>query len=370
MSVPAGRVASVILAAGFSSRMGAFKPLLDLGGRLVLERCIRTFREAGVERILAVTGHRADEVEAVALGSGAGVIRNPMYAQGMFSSVCAGISALPDVEAFFLLPVDIPLVRPATVGELLRHYDGRVTYPCFAGEPGHPPLIPAGLIPAIAEHDGQGGLKALLETRRCLDVPVWDRGVLLDADTPEQFSALEGRAERLDIGERDEALALAGMSMPERGVAHGTAVAQVAVRLGLELNAKGETLDLDLLHNAGLLHDIAKGQPRHEARGAEILASLGLSRLSDIVAAHRDVPPPESGRLAEKELVCLADKLVRCSTRVGVRERFGEKLAIYADDAEACEGIRGRMGNALVLQGMVEKAAGRGIEDILGGEQA
>jgi hypothetical protein len=42
------------------------------------------------------------------------------------------------------------------------------------------------------------------------------------------------------------------------------------------------------------------------------------------VASHRDVPPPASGVLTEKEVVCLADKLVRCDRRVGVEERFGK----------------------------------------------
>jgi hypothetical protein len=155
--------------------------------------------------------------------------------------------------------------------------------------------------------------------------------------------------------------------MPERGVAHGHAVAAVAVRLGEELNRHGGTLDLDLIHNAALLHDVAKGHPRHEAAGGEFLARLGLGGLAGIVAAHRDVPPPASGVLTEKEVVCLADKLVRGSQRISVRERFGEKLALYRHDAEACAAIRGRMGNALGLLDLVERTCGRGIEEILDG---
>lgn len=53
------------------------------------------------------------------------------------------------------------------------------------------------------------------------------------------FALLEGRAARLHIGDRGEALALAALSMPERGLAHGRAVAAVALRLGGELNRHG-----------------------------------------------------------------------------------------------------------------------------------
>lgn len=367
MTEGGARFGAVILAAGFSSRMGDFKPLMDLGGMSVLERCVRLFRDAGIGRVLAVTGHRASEVEAEAGRLGVPTVHNEDYEHGMFSSVCAAAPAMSGHDAFFLLPVDIPLVRPAAIVALLDAYDGRVAFPVFGGERGHPPLIPASLIPAILGHDGRGGLKALLEAQPSLDVPVWDRGVLLDADTMTDFAALERRAARLHIGDREEAMALAAQAMPERGVAHGRAVARVALALAVELNRRGGRLDLDLVHNAALLHDIAKGCPGHEAAGGELLASFGLRGLSDIVAAHRDVPPPASGVLTEKEVVCLADKLVRCDRRIAVEDRFGEKLALYRCDEAACTAIRGRLRNSLGVRGMVEAACGRGVEEILAG---
>ena len=367
------KISAVILAAGFSSRMGDFKPLMDLAGQSVLARCVRNFRDAGVRDILVVTGHRAPEVQAEVEKLGVSSIHNARHELGMFSSVCVAVaglfelSHLPVLDAFFILPADVPLVRPATIAALTEAYEGCIAYPCFMGERGHPPLIPASLIPEILGHDGQGGLKSLLETCPALDVPVWDRGILLDADTPHDFSTLVRRAGRLGIGEPEEALALARLSMPERGLSHGLAVARVAVRLGEELNRHGANLDRDLIHNAALLHDIGKGQPAHEARGGEMLAELGLSRLAPIVAIHRDVPPPASGVLTEKEVVCLADKLVRCDRRVGVEERFGEKLALYSLDAHACRAIRGRMNNALALRELVERCCGGDIEEILDG---
>jgi hypothetical protein len=133
------------------------------------------------------------------------------------------------------------------------------------------------------------------------------------------------------------------------------------------LNRHGGSLDPDLIHNAALLHDIGKGQPAHEARGGEMLAGLGLSRLAPIVASHRDVPPPASHQLGEKEVVCLADKLVRGSQRISVQERFEEKLALYSLDAHACLAIRGRMNNALALRDLAERCCGRSIEEILNG---
>src|SRR6266536_1206249 len=55
-------VAAILLAAGRSRRMGAFKPLLPFGNRTVIECCINNLRAAGIKDIVVVVGHRADEV--------------------------------------------------------------------------------------------------------------------------------------------------------------------------------------------------------------------------------------------------------------------------------------------------------------------
>ncbi len=365
------KLTAVILAAGYSSRIGGFKPLMELGGRSLLAHCTALFRRSGIRKIAAVTGYRHAEVEAEAAQLGIAAIHNPDYDRGMFSSVCAALPHVAGADGFFILPVDIPLVRPATITALTAACTGEaVVYPTFEGRRGHPPLIPAQLVPAILAHDGHGGLKALLQQQEHQEMTVWDRGILQDADTPEDFAALTERFERLAIGDTAETLALAKAFMPEKGVAHGQAVARLAIRLGRELNRHGYTLDLELLHNGGLLHDIAKGRPQHEARGAELLAGLGFGKLAEVVAVHRDIPPPASGRLSEKELICLADKLVRGTVRLPVERRFAEKLELYAEDRTACQAIRARLANALALQALVERAAGRSIEDILDAEPA
>ena len=76
-----------VLAAGFSSRMGAFKPLLPLGKEAVLERTIRLFREAEIKDIRVVVGYRASELEPILVRCGVRTIENPFYRQGMFSSI-------------------------------------------------------------------------------------------------------------------------------------------------------------------------------------------------------------------------------------------------------------------------------------------
>lgn len=360
-------IGAIILAAGYSSRMnGGFKPLMPLGGRTLLAHCAQIFQGAGLGSITVVSGHRGEEVAAEAARLGLECLPNPRYDQGMFSSIRHAVARMQQLDGFFLLPVDIPLIYPATAARLIACFDGQsVIVPVFNGQQGHPPLIPARLIPAILDHDGEGGLRTVLAARPQREIPVWDRGILMDADTPGDFAALETRFSRLGTGEPDEAMVLATLLMPQPGVAHGRTVARVAGALGRRLNSRGHGLDLDLLHNAALLHDVGKGAPAHEIRGGKMLDRLGLTRLAGIVAAHRSLPPPAAGVLTEKEIVCLADKLIRGASRVSVQHRFAEKLARYAHDVEVRELIQQRLADTLALQTMVEQLAGCTIAEML-----
>ncbi|MDP3480109.1 MAG: NTP transferase domain-containing protein, partial [Desulfoprunum sp.] len=362
-------IAAVILAAGLSSRMGAFKPLIRLGERSMLGHCRMLFHECGLDEILAVVGHRADETAAEAESLGMMRVQNNEYHTGMFSSIQCAAAALPtNIEAFFILPVDIPLVRAATIKTILAAFPGEdeaVFYPLFAGRRGHPPLIPATLIPAILNHDGVGGLEALLGQYKGIDVAVWDEGILMDADTPKDLERLQQRQVRLSIPNRQEINTLAGQLLSEQGLAHGHMVGRTAAALAQALNDQGYGLDMDLLYGAALLHDVAKGQSRHEIKGAELLAALGLAEIAAIVAAHTDLEPRLTSSLTEKELVCLADKFISGSRRIQIEERYAEKLEIFAGNAAICREIRGRRERALALKDFVEQKLGRSVETIL-----
>lgn len=186
---------AVILAAGFSSRMQDFKPLLPVGGETLTDRVISTFLGAGVD-VLLVTGRRREEIVRGIKHRDITVVNNPDYESGMFSSIKAGISRLlPVHRVFFIMPVDIPLVRPATVRRLLdesERFPDMVIYPVFGRRRGHPPLIPSSLVPSILEFREDGGLRAVLSRYRngCREVAVPDRNILFDVDTPEDYKEL------------------------------------------------------------------------------------------------------------------------------------------------------------------------------------
>ena len=190
-------IGAVILAAGFSTRMKRFKPLLRIGEKTFIEHAITLFKKSGVGDIVTVVGHLPEKVIPVIKAASSRYVINDNYENGMYSSIQAGVKALRHpCDAFFLLPVDIPLVLPTTVRQLSdafrKNSFSMVCYPQFESKRGHPPLINSKLIDEILSYSGQGGLREFLRRHenQAISIPVEDPFIRLDADTPKDLILL------------------------------------------------------------------------------------------------------------------------------------------------------------------------------------
>lgn len=211
-----GRYGAVILAAGLSSRMKEFKPLLPVDGRPAAVGLAETLRGAGIDDIIIVTGHRREDLQEVIREQRLTESYNENYESGMFSSIQAGLAkageAFPEKKGYFLVPADCPLITIRAIRLLMTAADEsaaagesaaadenaaagpetRFFVPTFEGKKGHPLLVPASRVSEIVSYDGDGGLKGI--TDRCWDqmvrVPVPDEEILLDMDTPEHYEAI------------------------------------------------------------------------------------------------------------------------------------------------------------------------------------
>ncbi|MGO9420053.1 nucleotidyltransferase family protein, partial [Roseiarcus sp.] len=102
-------VAAIVLAAGRSSRMGEFKPLLPFGEETVIGWVVANLRGAGVARIHVVTGFKAEALAPELCRLGVTIAHNADFEGGVMSSVQTGVAGLPaEMEAFLLMPVDMP----------------------------------------------------------------------------------------------------------------------------------------------------------------------------------------------------------------------------------------------------------------------
>lgn len=186
-------VAALIVAAGMSSRMGAFKPMLNIGTISVAQRIVATFQQAGVDKIVMVTGFNAVALERHLADHGIIFLRNEDYeTTQMFDSVKIGLRYLENkCDKVLFTPVDVPLFTAQTVKTMLASNE-KLACPICNGEKGHPLLIDNSLLSEILLDSGEQGLRGA--TARCSvpmgHIPVEDYGTLCDADTPEDFAAL------------------------------------------------------------------------------------------------------------------------------------------------------------------------------------
>ena len=355
-----------------AERMGECKVLLPLGGRPALVRLVSRMREAGVEDITIVTGGHERRIRKVAVKLGLRVVHNPVYKSGMFSSVLAGVKALPQgIDAFFMLPADTPLIKPATYRALTQAFQASpspvdLVYPTFRGARGHPPLISRSLVGSIIGWGGAGGLRGMFEecAVRFLDVPTGDRSVLLDMDTPDDYAAMKRYMRDQwypDEEECDELLEIAGT--PQRVVRHMKAVARCCVLMAEALNERNVTVNRRLLGAAARLHDLAKTEHNHDVEGARWLRGRGYARVGDVVAVHKDMP--DSKRNLEAEILYLADRLTDGEALSTLEQRLYKMETRFAADPSALGYAKKRLAKALTIQKKIEKKAEKPLEEIL-----
>ena len=195
-------IAALIPAAGLSTRMGAFKPLLPLGGKAMIVRVVEMLRAVSeIGRIVVVTGHEAGRVEAVLTECDAPETRptcvfNSDFAAGeMLSSIQMGLRALPDVDAVVLTLGDQPSVRAETVRRLIEVWEQKkapVVLPAWRGKRGHPLVLNMSLRAEILALPRGETLKTVVHAHlnEAVEVEVGDEGILVDMDTREDYERM------------------------------------------------------------------------------------------------------------------------------------------------------------------------------------
>jgi len=128
---------------------------------------------------------------------------------------------------------------------------------------------------------------------------------------------------------------------------HSIEVARVALFLSVELNRKGQKIDLSLVEAAALLHDLTKTEclrtkEDHAQTGSKLLKEMGYERIGDVVAEHihlsKEMDPL---RISEEEVVNYADKRVKHDQIVSLDERFNDLKERYGQSQRALEHLEG-----------------------------
>jgi molybdenum cofactor cytidylyltransferase len=167
--IPVSKAAAIVLAAGRSRRMGAFKPLLPFGEKSVISTCLDNFRAAGVDDIVVVIGHRADEIRNHLRDLTVSFALNPDPESEMSVSIRCGVEALSgDAGALLITPTDHPGVSSDVIRLLIDQWTkgARLIIPEYHGRGGHPVLVDSAFRGELLALDPQRGLRSLFEAHR------------------------------------------------------------------------------------------------------------------------------------------------------------------------------------------------------------
>ena len=190
---PRAAVDGVVLAAGRSLRMGRSKPLLGVDDSTFITRVVKSLLEGGCREVVAVIGADDADAGAAASQAGARVVINAASESEQIDSLRLALrNLLPGAEGIVLLPVDHPLVSADTVATLIDAYTRArpaIARASTGGTAGHPTLFAETLFDELLHGDLEEGARTLIAAHDAdvLDVPVDDRGVIADIDTPEDY---------------------------------------------------------------------------------------------------------------------------------------------------------------------------------------
>lgn len=163
-------VAAILLAAGRSRRMGAFKPLLPFGDKTVIEACVTNLQAAAISEIIVVIGNRAEDIQKQLKNCNVSFALNPDPDSEMSASITAGVEKVsPRAKAVIIALVDHPAVPPSIIENLTDEWQrsgARLIQPEYKGRGGHPVLIDLSFRTELTNLDPRGGLRSLFDSHR------------------------------------------------------------------------------------------------------------------------------------------------------------------------------------------------------------
>jgi molybdenum cofactor cytidylyltransferase len=192
-------VAALVLAAGQSRRSGASHKLrATFDGVPLLRRTCETALEAGFSKALVVLGFEHADFAGQLASLPVETIVNPLYADGLSTSLQAGIHALaPDIDGVLVMLADMPALTAANISKLVNAFKRAggtaIVRATDHGKRGNPVILPHIVFAEIFKLRGDVGAKPIVEgfEGRVIDVEI-GAAASLDVDTEAAIKAAGG----------------------------------------------------------------------------------------------------------------------------------------------------------------------------------
>jgi len=197
-------IAAIVLGAGRSSRMGGPNKLLaEIAGRPLLRIVVEQALASRARPVIVVTGHQRERVEAALAGLPVSFAHNPHFAEGLGTSLKAGVAALPaEVDGAIVCLGDMPQVAAALIDRLIGALDpdkgALVAVPTIDGKRGNPVVWSRRFFADLMAVEGDVGARYLIGRylEAVVEVPLSGNAAFTDVDTPEALEAVKAELEK------------------------------------------------------------------------------------------------------------------------------------------------------------------------------
>ena len=189
-------VSAILLAAGESRRMGKPKQLLPLGKSTILGQAIDNLLDSEVSEVIVVVGYMAGEMIKAIARRPVKIGINPLYSQGMSTSIAAGLKLIDDgARAIMLALADQPFIGRETINRLIAafadHNKG-IVFPSYQGRRGPPIIFAVKYKEELSGLKGDVGGKEIIEQHPddTLEVTIESESVNIDIDNINDYQSL------------------------------------------------------------------------------------------------------------------------------------------------------------------------------------
>lgn len=194
-------ISAIILASGFSKRMGQNKLLLKYRGRSLIEHTIETILKCGFSEVILVA--REEEIIEIGNKNGLKVIKNENAAKGISESIKLGVMHGKETDGYMFIMADQPFLDIVTVKELTAEFRENPAYiiiPKCEGKRGSPVIFPSSFKEDFLKLEGDVGGKVIINKNldKVKFLEIQDCKELVDIDTNENYEnilKLEGNDE-------------------------------------------------------------------------------------------------------------------------------------------------------------------------------
>ncbi len=181
----------IVLAAGYSSRMNRNKMMILLEGKPIIICTIKPFLSY-VDQVIVVTGHYQEDYQRF-INTKLEIKHNPLYENGMFSSILKGVDGV--IGDVFIIPGDYPIIKESTI-KCIVDYKGDIIVPTYNGRKGHPIFLEAKIVELLKKEPLSSNLREFRDRFNTSYVEVDDIGIILDADDEVELQKIKQEIER------------------------------------------------------------------------------------------------------------------------------------------------------------------------------